>query len=290
MELLPQAPVGHPPVCRWLHPSHLPVSKAPLQSAVITSLTALLQACNASIPHSSRPPTGSQRGKKCNRKLSAEVIVQQMENRASEDLRTITDFPAKVLSLPTLAARNSLFYTVHPLAPSSSWKLSELELNSRGGKISSWGGLDGKHHLCAIIKALLYFKNVHEWVTRNTFILEKSKQLWKINYWYSFLLLVQQLQQYFILLILTDGVITDMADTREAIVHASHLPMSVIIVGVGNADFSDMQMLDGDDGILRSPKGEPVLRDIVQFVPFRNFKHVSWLFHPFHRRVNVYGV
>lgn len=65
-----------------------------------------------------------------------------------------------------------------------------------------------------------------------------------------------------------------MADTREAIVHASHLPMSVIIVGVGNADFSDMQMLDGDDGILRSPKGEPVLRDIVQFVPFRNFKHV----------------
>lgn len=56
--------------------------------------------------------------------------------------------------------------------------------------------------------------------------------------------------------------------------HASHLPMSVIIVGVGNADFSDMQMLDGDDGILRSPKGEPVLRDIVQFVPFRNFKHV----------------
>ncbi|KAL8165482.1 UNVERIFIED_CONTAM: Copine-4 [Gekko kuhli] len=67
-----------------------------------------------------------------------------------------------------------------------------------------------------------------------------------------------------------------MADTREAIVHASHLPMSVIIVGVGNADFSDMQMLDGDDGILRSPKGEPVLRDIVQFVPFRNFKHATF--------------
>lgn len=83
----------------------------------------------------------------------------------------------------------------------------------------------------------------------------------------------KEAMQYFILLILTDGVITDMADTREAIVQASHLPMSVIIVGVGNADFSDMQMLDGDDGILRSPKGEPVLRDIVQFVPFRNFKH-----------------
>ncbi|KAK5931689.1 hypothetical protein CesoFtcFv8_000044 [Champsocephalus esox] len=85
----------------------------------------------------------------------------------------------------------------------------------------------------------------------------------------------KEAMQYFILLILTDGVITDMADTREAIVQASHLPMSVIIVGIGSADFSDMQMLDGDDGILRSPKGEPVLRDIVQFVPFRNFKHAS---------------
>ncbi|NWH28614.1 CPNE7 protein, partial [Grus americana] len=59
------------------------------------------------------------------------------------------------------------------------------------------------------------------------------------------------------------------------IVRASSLPMSIIIVGVGNADFTDMQILDGDDGILRSPKGEPVLRDIVQFVPFREFKNVS---------------
>lgn len=83
------------------------------------------------------------------------------------------------------------------------------------------------------------------------------------------------LQQYYILLILTDGVVTDMSDTREAIVRASHLPMSVIIVGVGNADFTDMQILDGDDGVLRSPRGEPALRDIVQFVPFRELKNVS---------------
>lgn len=87
------------------------------------------------------------------------------------------------------------------------------------------------------------------------------------------------LQCYHILLILTDGVVTDMADTREAIVRASYQPLSIIIVGVGNADFTDMQILDGDDGVLRSPKGEPVLRDIVQFVPFRDFKTVCiWSF------------
>ncbi|XP_047702290.1 copine-7 isoform X2 [Prionailurus viverrinus] len=81
--------------------------------------------------------------------------------------------------------------------------------------------------------------------------------------------------QYYILLVLTDGVVTDMADAREAIVRASHLPMSIIIVGVGNADFTDMQTLDGDEGILRSPRGEPALRDIVQFVPFRELKSAS---------------
>ncbi|XP_045044377.2 copine-7 isoform X1 [Desmodus rotundus] len=81
--------------------------------------------------------------------------------------------------------------------------------------------------------------------------------------------------QYFILLILTDGVVTDMADTREAIVHASRLPMSIIIVGVGNADFTDMQVLDGDAGVLCSLRGEPALRDIVQFVPFRELKSAS---------------
>ncbi|KYO40976.1 copine-4 [Alligator mississippiensis] len=79
--------------------------------------------------------------------------------------------------------------------------------------------------------------------------------------------------QYFILLIITDGEITDLDETRQAIVSASKLPMSVIIVGVGNADFKAMEFLDGDNGVLRSLTNEPVARDIVQFVPFRRFKN-----------------
>ncbi|TSK34876.1 Copine-3 [Bagarius yarrelli] len=79
--------------------------------------------------------------------------------------------------------------------------------------------------------------------------------------------------QYFVLLIITDGVITDMDQTRAAIVAASHLPMSIIIVGVGGADFTDMEILDGDDGRLKSPSGEPASRDIVQFVPYRKFQN-----------------
>lgn len=76
---------------------------------------------------------------------------------------------------------------------------------------------------------------------------------------------------YHVLLILTDGVISDMDQTKAAIVQASALPMSIIIVGVGGADFEMMEELDADDRLL-SAGGRTAQRDIVQFVPFRNFQ------------------
>ncbi|XP_027474922.1 copine-2 isoform X3 [Zalophus californianus] len=85
----------------------------------------------------------------------------------------------------------------------------------------------------------------------------------------------QTATQYFILLIITDGVISDMEETRHAVVQASKLPMSIIIVGVGNADFAAMEFLDGDSRTLRSHTGEEAARDIVQFVPFREFRNAA---------------
>uniref|UniRef100_A0A8C7Y1U7 Copine Vb n=1 Tax=Oryzias sinensis TaxID=183150 RepID=A0A8C7Y1U7_9TELE len=81
---------------------------------------------------------------------------------------------------------------------------------------------------------------------------------------------VQDGSQYFVLLIITDGVISDMAQTKEAIVNAAKLPMSIIIVGVGQAEFDAMVELDGDD-IRVSSRGKLAERDIVQFVPFRDY-------------------
>ncbi|KAK2496935.1 hypothetical protein MC885_019119 [Smutsia gigantea] len=62
--------------------------------------------------------------------------------------------------------------------------------------------------------------------------------------------------QYYVLLIITDG--------------ASSLPMSIIIVGVGPAMFEAMEELDGDD-VRVSSRGRYAERDIVQFVPFRDY-------------------
>ncbi|CAG8470176.1 2681_t:CDS:10 [Funneliformis caledonium] len=84
---------------------------------------------------------------------------------------------------------------------------------------------------------------------------------------------------YYILLIITDGVITDMDSTIRSIVSASVLPLSIVIVGVGNADFTNMNILDADDRPLvqksdyQTRRAEIVMdRDIVQFVAMRDFQ------------------
>ncbi|KAM8930040.1 copine-9 isoform 2-T2 [Pelodytes ibericus] len=76
--------------------------------------------------------------------------------------------------------------------------------------------------------------------------------------------------QYYVLLVITDGVISDMVPTKEAIVNASSLPLSIIIVGVGPAEFDAMEELDGDE-VRVSSRGRFAERDIVQFVPFRDY-------------------
>ena len=91
-----------------------------------------------------------------------------------------------------------------------------------------------------------------------------------INHVLQFARTYQDGRQYFVLLIITDGIITDLDATKAAIINASHFPMSIIIVGVGDEDFSAMEALDSDDGLLKF-NGRKACRDIVQFVELRKF-------------------
>jgi hypothetical protein len=45
-----------------------------------------------------------------------------------------------------------------------------------------------------------------------------------------------------------------------------------VILGIGKANFDAMEELDADDTPLMD-KGRKAARDLVQFVPFRNFKN-----------------
>jgi len=70
-------------------------------------------------------------------------------------------------------------------------------------------------------------------------------------------------QVYSVLLILTDGAVSDVMATKQAIGEVCNAPLSIVIVGIGNADFSAMQYLDDNS----------VGRDIVQFVESQRHLH-----------------
>lgn len=98
---------------------------------------------------------------------------------------------------------------------------------------------------------------------------------------------------YYVLLILTSGQINDIDDTIKAIVDCSALPMSILILGVGNGPWDGMKRLDSDDGVLRAKTGEPAKRDIVSFVAFNEVKQNDYklgekLLKPLPAQINHY--
>jgi hypothetical protein len=67
-----------------------------------------------------------------------------------------------------------------------------------------------------------------------------------------------------------------MTETIESIITASELPISILIIGVGDADFTNMNILDGDKTILKSRiNNKQVKRDIVQFVAMKDFNDLE---------------
>ena len=64
-------------------------------------------------------------------------------------------------------------------------------------------------------------------------------------------------------MILTDGDIHDMPETISSLVKASHLPISLLIVGIGKEDFVSMVTLDADNGFLEDDTGNKAVRDLV---------------------------
>ena len=79
--------------------------------------------------------------------------------------------------------------------------------------------------------------------------------------------------EYNILMILTDGVIDDMQNTIDALVKGSFEPLSVVIVGIGKTDFSNMVILDGNDERLVSRNNIKATRDLVQFIQYDKYKN-----------------
>jgi len=71
--------------------------------------------------------------------------------------------------------------------------------------------------------------------------------------------------EYTVILLITDGGVTDFVETKQVLVQMSKQPISVVLVGVGRGDMGAMVQLDSDRARL-SWGEEQAERDIVQFV------------------------
>ncbi len=83
----------------------------------------------------------------------------------------------------------------------------------------------------------------------------------------------QNSTNYYVLILMTDGQINDSDETIDRIVKASSLPLSIIVVGVGDKDFSLIEELDSDRQLLKSQKGETCERDVVDFIRLDRFNN-----------------
>lgn len=108
-----------------------------------------------------------------------------------------------------------------------------------------------------------YMQNINEDPRRGIYFAGPTFFSSVMDVFMDFAMEGKDLKTYFVLLILTDGEIHDMIETKRVIVEASKLPCSVIIVGVGKHDFEMMHELDSDEKILRDDKNNKAKRDIV---------------------------
>lgn len=77
--------------------------------------------------------------------------------------------------------------------------------------------------------------------------------------------------KYNIIMIQSTWKIDDINDAIKNLV--KYLPVSIIIIGMGNSKFMKLKELDCDHYLLKNKEGTEVTIDIFQFVPFLKKKN-----------------
>jgi len=63
--------------------------------------------------------------------------------------------------------------------------------------------------------------------------------------------------------------------TTTRVVRLSKMPFSAVIIGVGDGDFAEMDILDADGEVLADPDGNEAIRDVVQLVQYGDFAELG---------------
>ena len=80
---------------------------------------------------------------------------------------------------------------------------------------------------------------------------------------------------YHVVIIITDGNCHDMEETKKLLVSLSGMPFSAVVIGVGDGEFDQMEILDADGEILKDADNNEAIRDIVQLVQYGDFKDLG---------------
>jgi hypothetical protein len=69
-----------------------------------------------------------------------------------------------------------------------------------------------------------------------------------------------------------------MEPTIRAIISASKLPLSIVIVGVGNSDFTNMKILDADDKplVVSNNLSNIINVKIILFLKIKLFEYLNY--------------
>lgn len=91
------------------------------------------------------------------------------------------------------------------------------------------------------------------------------------------------MNKYYILLLLINTSCRDIQDMKNALVKASEYPISIIIVGIGEGNFDEMERLNKDDNQIINSNGDKIKRDFVQFCLLNKYNHKN------NNQVKLYG-
>lgn len=81
-----------------------------------------------------------------------------------------------------------------------------------------------------------------------------------------------QSSNYYVLIVLTDGQVDDYQLTIDKMVEASAEPLSIVLVGVGDGEFTDLKKMDQDGVPICSEKnGKIVERDMIDFINIKTY-------------------
>ena len=93
--------------------------------------------------------------------------------------------------------------------------------------------------------------------------------------------------RYQVLFVITDGIISDLSLAVDGIIRCSKLPISIIFLGVGSSNFSELEKFDDRLCKLQNNKGKSAKRCNVQFAALDRFNSVNELLTRLLKRVSI---